>query len=700
MKQFRLFRVVVAALALVAVSCQQAPFLTMNGPKSINFSKDGGSQSFTFSTNKDWKVSSSETWCVVSPSSGSAADGNVTVTVTVVKNTGYDPRTCTVTVNIEDLSETITVAQSYTEEIVANTQQVNVSWKPETVIVNIQTNTDFEVAASDPSWCVAEVLPTKGLAGVQLSLTLKANVDFTPRTQNVIIKQKEGSIERQLTVNQGAPEEMVDLGLSVKWRAFNLGAETILGSGNYYAWGETETKEQYLESNYKWYKDGDIKQVTKYNILGNSFNPGFPEADGKYILEPEDDIATATLGGDWRLPTYFEAKELIENCSVEYVADYYETGIPGFVFTSQVIGFEGATLFMPLTGYFTKTLKHEDTLMEMWTSTKHIFDGMDSMPSLAMAFAGNTHLGTVATVINDRDIGLPVRPVCDNQHHTLGVSINEPQGVSKGILEGYGYQLNAQIYPSNGAEQVIHWASEDESIATVSQDGLVTGVSPGSVHITANVDNGVSASQLFIVQGKQDEEYVDLGLSVLWATRNLGAESFEKNGDYYAWGETALKPYYSWDDYVWGTQIDISTFNFTKYLTQEKYGTVDNLVELESQDDVANVILGDGWRMPTAEEVEELIQNTYIWRSYNFLETGITMFYVGSKVSGYEDKYIYFPSAEYAWRDVFSENFGIYWSATLNKSKNERAMTIDLDLSKLGSARRAEGHPIRPVKNK
>lgn len=696
MKHFRHFQVLIAALIIAAVSCQQAPFLTMNGPKSFDFSKDGGSQSFTFSTNKDWTVSSSESWCVVSPSSGSAADGNVTVTVTVVKNTGYDPRTCTVTVSIGDLSETITVAQSYTEEIVVNTKEVNVTWKSETVIVNLQTNTDFEVVASDPSWCVAELLPTKGMVGVQLSLSLKANVDFAPRTQTVIIKQKGGSIERQLTVNQGAPEEMVDLGLSVKWRSYNLGAETILGRGHYYAWGETEPKEQYLESNYKWYKDGDIKQVTKYNLS----NPGFTESDGKYILEPEDDIATAALGGAWRMPTYFEAEELIENCSVEYDADYYETGIPGFVFTSQVLGFEGTTLFMPLTGSYTKTLRKEDKIMEMWTSTQHIFDGASSLNSIAWGFCGNTSNGVVTTLGAYRDIGLPVRPVYDNQHHTLGISINETQGSAKSVLEGYDYQLNAQIYPSNGAEQVIHWASEDESIATVNQDGLVTGVGPGSVLITANVDNGVCASQIFLINGKQKEEYVDLGLSVLWATHNIGADSFEKNGDYYAWGETALKPYYSWDDYVWGTQIDISTFNFTKYLTQEKYGTVDNLVELESQDDVANVILGDGWRMPTAEEVEELIQNTYIGRYYNFLETGITMYCAESKVPGYEDKFIYFPSAEYAWRDGYYENFGTYWSASLDKNKNERAMVLNLDFTTPSSARRGEGHPIRPVKNK
>lgn len=692
MKEFRHFLVLIATFIMAAASCQQAPFLTMNSPKSFNFSKDGGSQTFTFSTNKDWKVSSSESWCKVSPSSGNAAEGNVTVTITAEKNNGYDSRSCTLTVNVEDLSQTVEISQSFSEEIIVDEKQVNVSWKPEKVIVNVQTNTDFEVDVPDPSWCTAERLSTKGLTGAQISLSIKANVGFSPRTQILTIKQKNGSIERQVSINQGAQEELVDMGLSVKWRSYNLGATNVIERGDYYAWGETETKEQYLEANYKWYKDGDIKQVIKYNIANNPYI-GEPEPDGKYILEPEDDIAALSLGNNWRMPTFFEALELANNSSCEFVENYYETGIPGIIVTSRIEGYEEASIFFPLTGYYGKTLKHEDREFQIWLSTQDV-----KMASLAKVLFG--HISRTFLVVGGdyRDLGAVIRPIYDDKNHTLGIRINENDYI--GLLEGYDFQLSTSIYPIDGTDNAVKWSSADESIATVNQDGLVSAISPGTVIITASVSNGVYDQRTFNIMPKQKEEYVDMGLSVLWATCNLGADSFEKNGDYYSWGETTPKSYYGWDNYAWGHQNNDMTYNLTKYLTKEKYGSVDNLVQLQSQDDAAVTTLGNGWRMPTNKEFQELIDNSYVYTMYNYYNTGINGYSVVSKVEGFEDKSLFFPCAGYAIRDGHYLDDASYLAATLDVDKNERAMTMDFYWPKLRSVVRSWGWPIRPVKNK
>ncbi|MBQ7269820.1 MAG: hypothetical protein IJS62_08230, partial [Bacteroidales bacterium] len=101
---------------------------------------------------------------------------------------------------------------------------------------------------------------------------------------------------------------MVDLGLSVKWAQFNVGATTPEGYGDYFAWGETEPKEDYSWETYKWCM-GSENTLTKYCDRSDFGYNGF--TDSKTVLEPEDDAATVNWGGSWRMPTYDEWNELI-----------------------------------------------------------------------------------------------------------------------------------------------------------------------------------------------------------------------------------------------------------------------------------------------------------------------------------------------------------------------------------------------------
>ena len=100
--------------------------------------------------------------------------------------------------------------------------------------------------------------------------------------------------------------------------------------------------------------------------------------------------------------------------------------------------------------------------------------------------------------------------------------------------------------------------------------------------------------------------YVDLGLSVKWATFNVGANAPEEYGDYFAWGETTTKSIYdySWAKYKWCEGTENS---FTKYCISSAHGEFDNKSTLEATDDVANVELGGAWRMPTKEEFAEAV---------------------------------------------------------------------------------------------
>ena len=108
---------------------------------------------------------------------------------------------------------------------------------------------------------------------------------------------------------------------------------------------------------------------------------------------------------------------------------------------------------------------------------------------------------------------------------------------------------------------------------------------------------------------------VDLGLSVKWATMNVGATSPEDYGGYYAWGETEEKSNYDWETYKW---CNGSYNNMTKYCTDGYYGTVDNKRVLDPSDDVAHVKWGGSWRMPTSDEIKELTDEcNWQWTSLN-----------------------------------------------------------------------------------
>ena len=137
--------------------------------------------------------------------------------------------------------------------------------------------------------------------------------------------------------------EWVDLGLPSKllWATCNLGAATPEGYGDYYAWGETTTKEVYDWSTYR-YSNGGYDQLTKYcSNSSNGYN-GF--TDNLTTLVAIDDAATQKLGRGARMPTAEEWRELINNTTAEWTT---LNGVYGRKFTAS----NGKSLFLPAAGY-------------------------------------------------------------------------------------------------------------------------------------------------------------------------------------------------------------------------------------------------------------------------------------------------------------------------------------------------------------
>ena len=153
---------------------------------------------------------------------------------------------------------------------------------------------------------------------------------------------------------------------------------------------------------------------------------------------------------------------------------------------------------------------------------------------------------------------------------------------------------------------------------------------------------------------------VDMGVSVKWADKNIGATRPEVYGGYYAWGETWKKSEYSWFTYDFSN--DDNGGEFWKYNTRESYGYVDSLVILEEQDDVARLLLGKNWRIPTAEEWQELIDNcSWEWGKLNNIN--------GMYITASNGNTIFLPAAGHKYdglRYYYEGSNCDYWSASLN----------------------------------
>lgn len=204
--------------------------------------------------------------------------------------------------------------------------------------------------------------------------------------------------------------------------------------------------------------------------------------------------------------------------------------------------------------------------------------------------------------------------------------------------------------------------------------------------------------------GKKDNDnstdggWVDLGLpsGLLWASCNLGADSPEGYGNYFAWGETQSKDLYDWSTYRYCTAEGDSLLTLTKYNTSTDYGTVDNLTTLQTMDDVAADRLS-GTRMPTREDWEELLAGTVAqWTTQN----GVA----GYRLTAPNGNSLFLPAAgsSNGAELVAAGVFGFYWSASLYTDSPDDAWSFSFlsGADSIGSfGYRSDGQSIRPVKS-
>ena len=299
-------------------------------------------------------------------------------------------------------------------------------------------------------------------------------------------------------------QEAIDLGLSVKWRSYNLGASAPQESGYYYAWGDTEPyyssldplawksgkASGYIWDNYKWQSNPAGPQLSKYVS-----DPQFGTIDLRMTLETGhdgDDAASKALGGNWRIPTEEEWQELIDNCEwkLENIG-----GVWGWLVSSREDS--SKWIFLPRAGYFYE----KDIINEgdgyYWTSGLVL-----SNPISARILIFDNSFYRISE--QGRCVGLPIRPVLADTGviPVQSVKIN-PESIT--IYIGQSYQLTAIITPSNATSQKLSWLGFYYStIVDVSQNGVITGASPGKTIIFASCGGQYGICEVEVLDHETD----------------------------------------------------------------------------------------------------------------------------------------------------------------------------------------------------
>ena len=189
---------------------------------------------------------------------------------------------------------------------------------------------------------------------------------------------------------------------------------------------------------------------------------------------------------------------------------------------------------------------------------------------------------------------------------------------------------------------------------------------------------------------------IDLGLpsGTLWACCNVGATKPEENGGFYAWGEISSKEDYNWDTYKWGSFYSILKYSYRNPYDFSSHYNWDNKRQLDLEDDAAYINWGGEWRIPTADQIEELINNIkWEWTTYN----GV----IGIKVTSHRNgKSIFLPAAGKKPADENSN--GYYWSSLCVNYPNgitdgAICLYFDSDGIESSSRDRCLGLNVRPI---
>lgn len=202
-----------------------------------------------------------------------------------------------------------------------------------------------EVTEDNKTLIVYMMMAPVDMSSSSWTLYLNARGKTFVQTVNGKNMHKGKAYNYSTTMDVACEAEAVDLGLSVKWASCNIEATSIIDEGSYFAFGETEPKDDYSETNYKFYNPSTGKDIYPFSYL-----------------RPEDDVAHVKWGNGWRMPTDEEARELIDKCTIE---DYTLLDVEGL----KVTGVNGNHIFLPYSGFRGTIWMGSRAFTVLWTSS-------------------------------------------------------------------------------------------------------------------------------------------------------------------------------------------------------------------------------------------------------------------------------------------------------------------------------------------
>ena len=503
--------------------------------------------------------------------------------------------------------------------------------------------------------------------------------------------------------SESAGHASVDLGLSVRWATCNLGAQAPSEHGDYYSWGETAPKMSYGE----------------YDSLTSGKDIGDVSGDEGH------DAAREKLGGDWRLPTEKEMEELETRCRWHSTS---REGVVGYVVT----GPNGTSIFLPSSGLKIRgSVEGRGTVCSYWSSTP---SESDRKSAFCLTYSKN-NVGHVRY----RYQGLPIRPVIGDGNTSVGgvdtgnleslkqvrqelkatisrivtrtwkwlvLAVFVLAGVVVGFLSfrscsGSGGASSAGMRDST---EVVGMADDSLKAEKAKADSIkrreffmhkrdsirAVEAELRSREATARKSAAASEAAMKRMQDSLDRlnaeryrgeenghEWIDLGLSVKWATCNVEATSPSDYGQYYAWGEILEKSEY--------TEANSQT-----------YGVQMKNISGDIRYDVARSRWGGSWRMPTEAEMRELVAKCrWKWTSLDG--------HNGYSVTGPNRTSIFLPASGSRYEtdlDHAGMN-GNYWTSSPNGSfaGNSSSLNFNADSRNVYWHYRDYGFTVRPVKD-
>ncbi len=378
----------------------------------------------------------------------------------------------------------------------------------------------------------------------------------------------------------------------------------------------------------------ELDSLWKYNF-GNE-HPG--TIDNLSTLLPEDDAATANWGKEWRMPTNEEMIELKENCYVVKKRDY-KNKVNGMIFFKakrtddkgrfvdeydSYYSMSDPHIFFPAADRYTDWSSRDGSSFYGYYLSSSLREERENV-ALGLDFDG---YGVYADGGMSRQYGYPVRAV-------------RAQKPERKIFTVNFYTSDSVLIES---QKVMEFTSAKEILPPAKDDHVFVGWST-SVECVSS-DLSVYAQYKSILM-EDVHPYVDLGLpsGTLWATYNVGAtkpEQYADYGDFFAWGDVVPDRDFTWYSYKYGkAQLQWDLYGLTKYNFEGGYpSSIDRLSTLLPEDDAATVSWGVYWRMPTSEELRELIENCeYSWTEVD----GV----YGAKFTGPNGNSVFFSASGY-----------------------------------------------------